>query len=176
MSLPAEIDEYSTAFSSWAFLQWAWDFFIPQASCSALTNTRHVYSGLYSHAIQNINSNVIQEVHGPGIYFVLIACFNQRASLSAGSLNQSGKCRTHPTSLYSLTFYSNEKRNKESLKFWPLYLLCVFFSQNGIVQILTWHVGHGQYPFHFRIRQQCKAHRTVRLFRLGNASKLYLLC
>lgn len=33
-----------------------------------------------------------------------------------------------------------------------------------------------QYPFHFRLGQQCKGHETVRLFRLGNAIKLYLLC
>lgn len=61
-----------------------------------------IFSGFCSHGIQNINSNLIKEVHGPGIYFVPIVCFNQRGSLSAGSLNQSSKCMTHPTALYLL--------------------------------------------------------------------------
>lgn len=108
MSFLAEIVEYSTSLQLDIFVV-SLDFFLPQASCSALIPGTSIFSGLYSHAIQNINSKLVKEVHGPGLDCVLIVCFNQRASFLAGSSNQSMK---YMTNIFVLTFYSNEKGNK----------------------------------------------------------------
>lgn len=122
MSIPAETDEYSTATGHFCS-EHEISLYLKLLALHWLICGTPIFSETYGHAIKNINSNLIKEAHGPRIYFVLIVCFNQRTSLSAGSLNQSRKCMTHLASLYSICIHM-----KKEIKFIVLtILLCVVF-------------------------------------------------
>lgn len=104
-----------------------------------------IFSEVYGHTTQAVNSDLIQEFQGPGIYLLLRVCFNHGASLSAEnqlSLICQGNSLSITPSIFVLTLYKN-KYIRNEVNF-DNFIYCVLFlkmnCKKSLPDMLRWTV------------------------------------